>query len=154
MWHDATPGRLFGRPGVLLSVLLAVGGCDALGGGATIQLDDEEVGLGAGAEVHDVAIAGAGARDTLDPSTVSAEAGDAVRFVVADRRTHALAFDSEGLTAAARDFLESTMQLRGPPLVNEGAAWVVTLADAPPGSYPFFCRTHGARGMVTVEAGP
>jgi hypothetical protein len=44
------------------------------------------------------------------------------------------------------------MQLRGPPLVNEGAAWVVSLADAPVGRYPFLCRTHGARGRIAVGA--
>lgn len=134
-------------------MLLALGGCDAIGGGATIQLDDDEVRLGSGADVHEVAVGGAGGEDTLEPNTISAQAGDAVRFVVRDRRTHALAFEGEGLTAAAREFLESTMQLRGPPLVNQDAEWVVSLADAPPGRYPFVCRTHGARGVVTVDPG-
>lgn len=142
-----------GRSGVLLSVLLAFGGCDALGGGATIQLDDDEVRLAPGADVHEVVVSGTGGQDTLEPTSTSAEAGDAVRFIVRDRRTHALAFEADGLTPAAREFLESTMQLRGPPLVNEDAAWVVSLADAPAGRYPFVCRTHGARGVVTVEPG-
>ena len=152
MWRDATPGRPERRSGVLLSAVLALGACDVLGGGATIQLDGQEVRLGRGAEVHDVMIGGSGATDTLEPAAVSAAAGDALRFVAGDRRTHALAFESEPLSPAAREFLESTLQLRGPPLVNEGAAWVVSLADAPPGRYPFICRTHGSRGVVTVEA--
>lgn len=149
--RDATPGRSIGRSGVLLSALLALGGCDLMGGGATIELDDGEVRLEGGADVHEVVIGGRGGGDTLEPAAVTVQPGDAVRFTVTDRRTHALAFDAAALSPAARSFLESTTQLRGPPLVNEGAAWVVSLADAPGGRYPFVCRTHGARGVVTVE---
>jgi plastocyanin len=150
--RNATPGRRVGRSGVLLSALLALVACDAVGGGATIQLDDGEVRLPFGAEVHDVVVGGAGAADTLRPVEVEADPGDAIRFVVTDHRTHALAFDADALTPPVRQFLESTMQLRGPPLVNEGAAWVVSLADAPVGRYPFLCRTHGARGRIAVGA--
>ncbi|HUG42537.1 MAG TPA: hypothetical protein VMM12_18885 [Longimicrobiales bacterium] len=132
---------------------LALPGCDGLGGGATIQLDSAEVSLPSGASVHDVAIGGVGARDSLDPATVAARPGDVVRFVVGDHRTHALAFEGESLSPEVLQFLESTLQLRGPPLVNAGSSWVVSLADAPPGRYAFVCRTHGARGVVTVGSG-
>lgn len=128
-------------------------GCDAIGGGETLQLDDGEVRLEGGAEIREVWIGGAGALDSIAPSTVSADPGDVVRFEVTDNRTHAIAFDAGGLTPAARQFLEETVQLRGPPLVNEGAAWVVSLAGAPPGQYPFLCRSHGATGMLRVAGG-
>lgn len=135
----------------MLWTLLAIGGCDALGGGATIQLDSATVRLDRGGDVHDIVVGGAGARDSIAPTMVEAQVGDAVRFTADDRRTHALAFDGDRLEPAARQFLESTLQRLGPPLVDEGAAWVVSFAEAPPGRYPFVCRTHGARGVVVVE---
>lgn len=141
------------RSGVLLSALLALTGCDAISGGATVQLDSAEVSLPSGAELHDVAIGGAGATDTIAPASLSAKPGDAIRFTVQDHRTHALVFDPGSLPPAAREFLDRTGQLRGPPLVNEGTAWVVSLADAPAGRYPFACLSHGARGVIAVGNG-
>lgn len=135
----------------MLSTVLILPGCDALGGGASIQLDSAEVSLPSGADVHEVHISGAGARDSVAPEAVSVRPGDAVRFIVDDHRTHAIAFLPDGLSEEARAFLDRSLQLRGPPLVNEGAEWVVVLADAPPGRYPFVCLTHGARGVLTVE---
>ncbi|HSH45376.1 MAG TPA: plastocyanin/azurin family copper-binding protein, partial [Longimicrobiales bacterium] len=131
--------------------LLAFTGCDLFGEDATIELDEGEVRLEGGARVHDVAVRGAGGRDALEPGEVSAASGDAVRFVVEDRRPHALAFDADSLSAEARTFLEEGGQLRGPPLVDEGAAWVVSLEGAPAGRYPFVCRSHGARGVLMVR---
>ena len=156
MSRDATPGRHIWRSGVLLSALLALPAlpaCEAIGGRATVQLDSGEVSLPSGAEIHEVAIGGAGARDSIAPATVEAEPGDAVRFTVGDHRTHALAFIADSLPAGAREFLERTVQLRGPPLVNEGTAWVVSLAEAPPGRYPFVCLSHDARGVLVVRPG-
>jgi hypothetical protein len=42
--------------------------------------------------------------------------------------------------------------MRGPPLLSEGSAWVVSLSDAPPGEYPFGCTMHGGRGVIRVGA--
>lgn len=123
-------------------------GCDNLGGGDTIDLDSASVSIAG--SVHEIRITGAAATDTIDPATLEVEVGDAVRFVVEDRRPHALAFTADRLTEPVRAYLDRTGQLRGPPLVNQGASWVVILEDAPPGSYPFHCRSHDARGEVTV----
>jgi plastocyanin len=101
--------------------------------------------------VHEVRIAGAGAVDSFSSGRVEAGPRDVIRFVAGDHRTHALAFLTDSLPAAAREYLESSRQLRGPPLVTEGAAWIVSLDGAPPGRYPFYCRSHGARGVVTVR---
>ena len=53
--------------------------------------------------------------------------------------------------APALAFLESSGQLRGPPLLTEDASWIVSLEGAPPGDYPFRCLTHGAAGSLTVS---
>ena len=142
-----TPGRPLGRPGVLLLALLLTG-CEA-GGNETVLLDSAEVAVPG--RVHEVRLGGAGARDSLAPARVEAEPGDIVRFTVADRRPHAVVF-LPGSTGPVRDFLRRTGQLRGPPLVNEGAAWIVTLDEAPPGRYPFRCRVHDADGILVVTA--
>ena len=135
-----------GRLGVLCFWALLA--CDGPGSGETLELDSARVDV-PGA-VHHVRIAGTGATDSIAPSRVDAVPGDIVRFVVADRRAHALAFVADSLDPSARAFMESAAQLRGPPLVNEGAAWIVSLEDAPPGRYPFLCRSHDAGGLVVV----
>lgn len=135
----------------LLLLLPAFGGCDSVDGGATVQLDSGEVQLPRGAVAHEVRLTGAGPVDSIAPTTVNARAGDAVRFIVGDHRTHALAFGPDRFEAEARAFLERTHQLRGPPLVNEGSEWVVILEGAPAGRYPFYCRTHDAAGLVVVR---
>lgn len=152
--RDVAPGRLRRRSGVVIGALLgliaplALGGCDAVSRGSTIALDSAEVSIDGG--VHEIRVSGAGAQDSIAPATVEATSGDALRFVIEDRRPHAFAFTTESLAEPVREYLERTGQLRGPPLVNQGAEWVVLLEDAPAGRYPFHCRSHDARGEVTV----
>lgn len=154
--RDEAPGRPRGRSGALLLALLTlpliglVGGCDAVAGGSEIALDSASVSIPG--SVHDVEIAGAGAADSIAPASVEAQPGDAVRFTVGDRRPHALMFTVDELAPPVREFLDATGQLRGPPLVNQGSSWVVLLTDAPPGRYPFYCRSHDAHGELVVNS--
>jgi plastocyanin len=147
-----TPGRARLRPGVLLFALapLLLAACDAVDSRATIQLDTAEVELDGGTGLHEVTFIGVGPTDSIAPGGVRAKPGDAVRFVTGDHRTHAIGFDADRLDPEIRAYLLETNQLRGPPLVNRGAAWVVVLDGAPPGRYPFVCRTHDARGVLLV----
>lgn len=152
MSRDVAPGRPSRRSGALLLALvigpLTLVACDTVGGGETLELDSAQLSIPGTA--HEVRISGAGAIDSIAPATLEAEPGDAIRFVT-DRRPHALTFTAESLAAPVREFLERTGQLRGPPLVNEGASWVVLLTDAPAGRYPFHCRSHDARGELIVR---
>ena len=102
--------------------------------------------------MHHIRVAGSGAVDSIAPDRLVAEPGDFVRFTAGDRRPHALAFTADSLAPPIRRFLERTQQLRGPPLVNRDAAWVVGLTEAPPGRYPFHCRSHDAHGAIDVRA--
>ena len=58
------------------------------------------------------------------------------------------------MSAAARTFLEETMQVASPPLLQRDARFVLTFADAPPGRYPY--RLEGnreeGRGVIVVVA--
>jgi plastocyanin len=158
-YTDVAPVRPgSGRTGVvfLACLVLALGGCADRGGPpepAVLQLDSGSISLPAGVALVDIgvrAIGGGGGE--FDPPAVQARVGDVVRFTTRDAQTHAIAFDPVTLGPAALEYLESHGQLRSPPLLREGASWVVSLADAPPGPYRFRCTTHGAEGTVAVSA--
>ena len=88
----------------------------------------------------------------IEPAALEVRAGDIVRFEARDAAAHAIVFEGNGLGDEARQFLEVTGQLRSPPLVGVGNAWVVSFGNAPPGEYPFHCATHGAAGRISVRA--
>jgi plastocyanin len=150
---NPAPGRPHGRSGVLalaalVAALATLPACEPVEQTESIALDSASIDIDG--TVHDVRLSGAGATDSIAPATIRAAPGDAVRFTVADGRPHALAFIADSLDAPVRAFLESTGQLRGPPLVNQDASWVILLQGAPPGRYPFYCRSLDAFGIVTV----
>jgi plastocyanin len=133
---------------------IALVACDAGAGGEgprVLELAHDTIQLEAGVSLIEVAV-GRGADGEIEPAAVAAKTGDIVRFAATDHGGHAIVFDGPSLDAAARDYLERTAQLRGPPLITKDAAWVVTLEGAPPGDYPFRCTTHNATGRLTVAA--
>ena len=85
------------------------------------------------------------------PADVAVRVGDIVRFEAKDAAAHAVAFEGAALSPEARRFLEVAGQMRSPPLVGKGNAWVVSFAHAPTGDYPYRCATHGAPGRVVVR---
>lgn len=120
-----------------------------------LELAADTIRLEPGVTVSDVVVRTAiSGRAVFEPETVRVRSGDVVRFVAADRHLHAIAFDAGQLSAEAARFLEQTNQLKGPPLLTEGASWIVSLAAAPPGVYPFVDLSHGARGTVIVDPSP
>jgi plastocyanin len=118
-------------------------------GPRVIELAHDTIRLEAGRRLVEVR---AERTDTGDfhPPRAEAAPGDYVRFTAADGGGHAIVFAEDRLTPQARAFLERTDQLRSPPLIQEGASWVITLEDAPAGTYPFRCTTHNAAGELIV----
>lgn len=152
-WLSA-PGRpLRGRSGAALFLALALplAACDADRSGRTVDLEGRTLRLKRGQQVLDVRARVGDAGGEFQADSFAAAAGDIVRFLAADALTHAFAFDAAALAPAGRDFLERTAQLRSPPLVAEGSAWIVTLQGAPAGRYPFTCLVHGGRGALVVK---
>lgn len=153
------PGsRGSGRPGALLFPILLVAllaACDERVGerGRTvIELEDgETVELDDGAVAVDVVLLGAGRAGML-ADTVRIRPGDVVRFVAGDPMPHAVVFDASLLPTEAAAFLERSGQLRGPPLVETGASWIVSFDGAPPGAYPFADLSQDVHGVVLVAA--
>ena len=142
------------RPFIFLGVACAVAACDRPGlpdRPPVLELGSVIAELPPGARVHEIRVGGAAPAPELDPDTLRARPGDVVGFTAGANGTHAIAFDAPALAPEAGAFLSETRQLRGPPLVKAGATWVVSLDGAPPGTYPFVCITHGARGVLVVE---
>lgn len=152
------PNPVPGRPSkgclgtFLLCLALASAACDRTGVGqehTRLPLEDDTIRLESGVARVDVVLR-AVPEETPGADTVRAQTGDVVRFIAGDAKVHAIAFDAQRLEPAAREFLERTSQLRGPPLVETGVSWIVGLEDAPPGVYPFVNLSHDRPGVIIV----
>ncbi|TVP43926.1 MAG: hypothetical protein EA350_12680 [Gemmatimonadales bacterium] len=82
--------------------------------------------------------------------------GGVVQFVTRDPRVYSVHFERGAMSADAWQFLEASGQESSPPLTSEGARFVLSFEDAPPGVYPF--RVEGqsqtARGEIRVRGPP
>lgn len=117
---------------------------------STLQIGDTTINLGERVRVHDISVAQMSKGD-FDPASVNAGTGDVLQFKTVDMRTHALAFDESMLTPQVRQTLADKQQLRSPPLVTEGTAWIVSLEGIPPGTYRINCLTHNSSFTVNVK---
>ena len=163
MTHGSTtPGRVrSGRPGVffaplLLAALLLQTRCDRVHVPAArteVELDSGSVTLAEGARLQEIRISGPAGRERVDPPSIQARPGDAIRFTAGDALTHAVAFDTAAMAPSSRRFLAETSQAAGPPLIQVGTGWIVSLDGAPPGEYPFHCLAHGGAGRIVVSEG-
>ena len=117
-------------------------------GPRTLELHGDTVQLQSGVTLHDVNIKSTQTGD-FEPAQVTAKVGDVVRFTSADTRTHALAIDPPN--DQARAALEAAGQLRSPPLVAHGTAWVVSLKGVPAGTYTVRCISHAGTATVAVQ---
>jgi plastocyanin len=95
------------------------------------------------------------------PARVEATVGDSVRFELESGAPHNVAFypDSipRGALAPLAKNLRADPRLLFTPdmLLFPGEAFVLSLADLPPGTYVFYCAPHlggGMRGELVVRA--
>jgi plastocyanin len=114
----------------------------------TLELASDTIDLPEGVDLHDVKVQTNAQGKDFDPVQLSAIPGDYLRFTIGDSRTHAIVF--EVTAPEIRTFLEQSGQLRSPPLVTNGASWVIALKGAPVGTYAFRCLTHQDTGQLTV----
>jgi plastocyanin len=151
------PVRRSLRAGACVLAVLALAACDRAGlpgrdeGPRVLELEHETIRLDAGQRLVQVQVRRTAAGD-FEPDIVEANVGDYVRFTAGDGAGHAIAFVGTALPPQAREFLDSTGQVRSPPLITADASWVITLEGAPPGDYPFHCTTHNAPGRLQVRA--
>jgi plastocyanin len=135
-----------------LVFVMALAGCggEVEPAPAVLHLGQDTVVLAPGARITDVHVRAADGAEFL-PDEVEARAGDVLRFSSEDGGPHALVFDRGDTDAAGFAFVTETDQQRSLPLTEQGAAWIVTFADAPGGLYVIRCLTHGASLEVTVD---
>jgi plastocyanin len=114
------------------------------------QVLRESLGLGEEDRVHRVRLASAENREVVQPPQVTVRPGDYVEFVTGDWRVHALEFALEELAPEAAEFMRGTGQQGSPPLVQADARFVVSFAEAPPGTYPYVVIGNGEEGRGTV----
>lgn len=150
------PARLLPQLAGAVVLCLLLAGCDrtkgepaADEGPRVLQLDSTSITLPDSVRLAVITL-DRSIREDMDRPNVELRVGDIIRFETRDGGGHAIAFDGATLAPEVRAWLERTGQLRSPPLVAAGNAWVVSLEQAPPGDYPFQCVTHGGRGTVRV----
>lgn len=143
--------------GIATALVLAAlpGGCDAEPGPRTDPELTEALGVPPGTPVHRIDLSGQEGRIRVLPTAVDANPGDLVQFVVADTRVYSVAFLLEEMSSGQRAFLRGSLQEASPPLVEQGARFVLSFADAPPGEYPFVVEGYGTpvRGRIRVLGG-
>lgn len=137
----------------LVFVLPLAAACGTGDAPAVLHLGADSVVLAPGARITDVHIRAApDSLDEFQPSRIDVRPGDVLRFSSEDGGPHALVFERDGTDVSAFEFIETTDQLRSLPLTGQGASWIVSLVDAPPGSYTVRCLTHG-RTFTAVVSG-
>ena len=116
----------------------------------TLELAGDTIDVPDGTDLHDVVVKTNNQHKDFEPIQLTARPGDYLRFTTDDSRTHAIVF--EVADPGIRTFLESSGQLRSPPLLTKGASWVIALKGAPLGAYTFRCLLHNDSGQLTVAA--
>lgn len=88
----------------------------------------------------------------FSPSVVEARPGDILVFRAASGSPHSVVFEGGGLSAAAREAINSAMpsrsaDLSSPLLTRDGLEYRMTVPRLAAGSYAFFCLPHRAYDM-------
>jgi plastocyanin len=117
---------------------------------AKLDIGSDTISLAPGVKIHDLVLRSV-AGGEFEPAATQIRSGDVVRFTTRDSRTHVIEFEEAKLPAVALELFKARTQLRSPPLLVDGATWIVSFEGAPAGQYPFRCVSHGARGSVTVK---
>ena len=89
----------------------------------------------------------------FEPATITARVGDVVRFVNVSGGPHNVAFSSGGIPSGAAATLQKNMgktmgPLSGALVSAPNAAYTVSLAGLPAGTYNFTCTPHLAMKMT------
>jgi plastocyanin len=154
--HESAPGLSYkGRPGAVF-ILLALSALACHKGEeppsrAVLELAEDTIHLERGVALADILVRSASATTpAFQPDTIRARPGDVVRFITADRHPHAIAFETTLLTPTLEEFLRRTSPLRSPPLIVEGASWVISFANAPAGEYPFVDLSQERGGAIII----
>jgi plastocyanin len=95
----------------------------------------------------------------FEPKNIAINRGDVIKFMNVSGAPHNVAFDPSKVPVAGRAPLRAAManqtsQLTGPLLTAPNAAYTISFANVPAGSYPYFCSPHvglGMTGVITIR---
>ena len=101
--------------------------------------------------IHEVRMVGDATGYRYEPATITAKAGDGIKFIMVSGAPHNVAFDPATIPAGTKDQLWANM----PNSVDGSSAmfmtpneeWTLSLGNLPAGTYPFFCTPHLAMNM-------
>ncbi len=102
--------------------------------------------------VHDVQMELRDGKYQYDPVTLTIKVGDTVRWINASGGPHNVSFYQDKIPAGAADVLNAAMPnrmgpLSGPLITDSLATYQVSFANAPAGTYNYYCIPHEALGM-------
>jgi plastocyanin len=104
--------------------------------------------------VHDIRLEANPEKETyrFTPPLVTARPGDVLLFRAGKGVPHSIVFESTGLTEAAHEALNGSMNRRSgdlssPMLTMEGGEYRMVVPRIPPGIYHFYCLPHRAYDM-------
>lgn len=110
----------------------------------------DSLGLSPNDQVWRVELGSRDNREHVEPPVVTVSPGSWVEFVTTDTRLHTVLFPLDSLPAPSADFLLRTGQTASPPLVEEGARFVMSFEEAPAGRYPFLVEGNGVTAVGAV----
>jgi len=87
------------------------------------------------------------------PANFTIHVGDVVEFVNVSGFPHNVSFDAAKIPAGAAAVLNAAManrtgNLQGPMFTQAGQTYRISFANAPVGTYGYFCLPHKPMGMV------
>ncbi len=110
------------------------------------------------AVVHQVKLVQQGSQYRFEPSDLTVNSGDRVKFILVSGGPHNIAFDAEQISDDREAILARDMPDQIAPLASrileDGESYTVALEGVKPGTYPYFCMPHvgmGMKGSITVQ---
>jgi plastocyanin len=102
--------------------------------------------------VHEVQMELKDNKYQFDPATLTIKVGDTVKWINASGGPHNVSFYQDKIPAGAADVLNAAMPnrmgpLSGPLVTDSLAVYQISFANAPAGTYNYYCIPHEALGM-------
>jgi plastocyanin len=137
---------------IAICAVLTLAACDRASGpveeASETELLDRLTTSPRGVNVHLVRMVSRGDTYAFEPDQIEVRRGDLVRFVMDSPQPESVAFDEDGLSPEAAEFVRLHDLGHGELLTSAGAVYDVSFRDAPPGRYPFRSIIHAERGMT------
>jgi hypothetical protein len=148
--------RRWGRRAAVAMFLLASGACGTDFPPPSDPELAEALGLPHRTPIYRFDLADRQGAVGLFPAEWEISEGGVVQFVTRDPRVYSIHFDRAAMSAEAWQFMEASGQESSPPLTREGARFVLSFENAPPGAYPFRVegQSEAARGEIRVRGSP